>query len=48
MAARVEVISGMPVVKRQDWKALEAHSKQIRESAFPSYNAAKNPPGLQV
>jgi|HubBroStandDraft_4_1064222.scaffolds.fasta_scaffold01293_9 glucose-6-phosphate isomerase len=32
MAARVEVISGIPVVKRRAWKALEAHSKQIRET----------------
>jgi glucose-6-phosphate isomerase len=34
MAARVEVISGIPVVKRRAWKALEAHSKQIRETHF--------------
>jgi len=32
MAARVESISGNPVVKRQAWKALEAHSKQIQKS----------------
>ncbi len=32
MAARVESITGNPVVKRQAWKALEAHSKQIQES----------------
>jgi glucose-6-phosphate isomerase len=36
MAARVEVISGMPVVKRHAWKALEAHSKQIRETHLRS------------
>jgi glucose-6-phosphate isomerase len=32
MAARVESITGNPVVKRQAWKALEAHSKQIQKS----------------
>jgi glucose-6-phosphate isomerase len=32
MAARVESITGNPVVKRQAWKALEAHSKEIQKS----------------
>jgi glucose-6-phosphate isomerase len=32
MAARVEPISGKPAVKRQAWKALEAHSKVIQKS----------------
>jgi glucose-6-phosphate isomerase len=32
MAARVESITGNPVVKRQAWKALEAHSKDIQKS----------------
>src|SRR5580693_337687 len=32
MAARVESITGNPVVKRPAWKALEAHSKQIQKS----------------
>ena len=32
MAARVEPISGKSVVKRQAWKALEAHHKDIRGS----------------
>ncbi|HXM61037.1 MAG TPA: glucose-6-phosphate isomerase [Terriglobales bacterium] len=32
MAARVESITANPLVKRQAWKALEAHSKEIRKS----------------
>jgi len=32
MAARVESITGNPVVKRPAWKALEAHCKQIQKS----------------
>src|SRR5579863_2666797 len=32
MAARVESITGNPVVKRPAWKALEAHSKEIQKS----------------
>jgi glucose-6-phosphate isomerase len=32
MAARVEPISGKPAVKRQAWKALGAHSKEIQKS----------------
>src|SRR6202522_2557827 len=32
MAARVESIAGNSVVKRQAWKALEAHSKEIQKS----------------
>src|SRR6202161_1645154 len=32
MAARVESITGNSVVKRQAWKALEAHSKEIQKS----------------
>jgi len=32
MAARVESITGNPVVKRQAWKALEAHSREIQKS----------------
>jgi len=32
MAARVESITATPVVKRQAWKALEAHSNEIQKS----------------
>jgi glucose-6-phosphate isomerase len=32
MAARVESITGNPLIKRQAWKALEAHSKEIQKS----------------
>jgi glucose-6-phosphate isomerase len=32
MAARVESITGNPVVKRPAWRALEAHSKEIQKS----------------
>jgi len=39
MAAQVEVISGMPVVKRHAWKALKAHCKQIRETHLRNFFA---------